>query len=75
MPYEPSDLVAGRSGGRINGSVKRGASQAKSGGYLGNGDICRFEQRADGLYLFGGELGRASSVPTAGASRCRFSFT
>lgn len=61
--------MAGRSGGRFDSSVEGGPSHAKSGGNLGNGDISRFEQCADGLYLFGGEFGRATSVATAGARR------
>jgi len=58
-----------RLGEGFNGSVECGASHAKPGGDLGNGDICRFEQGADGLYLFGGEFGRATSVATAAARR------
>jgi hypothetical protein len=69
LPLYRRTPVAGRSVGRLNGSVESGASHAKSGGDLGNGDICRFEQGTDRLYLFGGEFGGASSIATAGARR------
>src|SRR5260370_18899941 len=57
--------LSGRSGSRFNGPVKSRAGDTESGGDLGNGDIGRFQQGADGLYFFRGELGGTAAFATA----------
>jgi hypothetical protein len=67
--YAETASTIGGLDGKPNGPVKSGASHAKARGNLGNGDICCFEQGADGFYLFSGEFGWATSIATAGARR------
>ena len=51
-----------------DGSVEGGTGDAEAGGDLGNRDVGRFQQGADGLDLFGRQLGRAATFATAGTS-------
>jgi hypothetical protein len=61
---------AGGSGRRVeDGAVESRPGDSKAGGYFGNWDVGRFEQRPDGLDLFGGEFGWAAALSTA-STRC-----
>ena len=58
------------SGDRVeDGAVQGRPGDSKAGGYFSNRDVGSFEQRSDGLDLFGGEFGWASASSTAGTRR------
>ena len=58
------------SGGRVeDGAVQGRPGDSEAGGYLGNRDVGSFEQRPDGLDLFGGEFGGAAAFSTASTRR------
>lgn len=69
-------VIAGWSGRRVeDGAVQGRPGDSKAGGYFGNRDVGGFEQRPDGLDLFGGEFGwpalKAFETPDASmASDC-----
>ena len=55
-----------RSGRRVeDGAVQGRPGDSKAGRYLGNWDVGGFEQRPNGLDLFGGEFGWAAALSTA----------
>ena len=67
-------VIGGWSGRRVeNGAVQGRPGDSKAGGYFRNRDVSSFEQRPDGLDLFGGEFGRAAAFSTASTRRIQAS--
>ena len=67
--FGPSVIGRG-SGGRVeDGAVQGRPGNSEAGGYLGHRDVGGFEQRSDGLDLFGGEFGWAPAFSTASTRR------
>jgi len=54
--------------------VEGGAGDTEAGSDLGDRDVCSFEQCADGLDLFGRELGSAAPLAAAGACGRKASY-